>query len=93
MPPRFEQAATQWLEQAKPHLAERTHDIYEVAIRCHLSPALGSLLLCDIDACKIAAYQARRKVEGASAQTLNKELQFCAKFSNATSSGPRFRAT
>lgn len=75
LPPRFERAATQWLEQQKPHLAERTHDIYDVAIRCHLSPALGSLLLCDIDAREIASYQARRKVNGASARTLNKELQ------------------
>lgn len=75
LPPRFEQAAAQWLEQAKPHLAERTHDIYDVAIRCHLSPALGSLLLCDIDAREIAGFQARRKAQGASARTLNKELQ------------------
>jgi integrase len=75
LPPRFEHAATQWLEQAKPHLAERTHDIYDVAIRCHLAPALGSVLLCDIDARAIAAYQARRKADGASARTLNKELQ------------------
>jgi integrase len=75
LPPRFEQAATEWLEVAKPHLAERTQDIYDVAIRCHLSPALGSLLLCDIDAREIAAYQAKRKSSGTSARTLNKELQ------------------
>ena len=75
LPPRFEQAVKQWLEQAKPHMAVRTHDIYEVAIRCHLKPALGRLFLCDIDAREIAAYQARRKAEGASARTLNKELQ------------------
>jgi integrase len=75
LPPTFEQAATQWLEQAKPHLAVRTYDIYEVATRCHLTPALGKLLLCDIDAREIAAYQARRKADGASARTLNKELQ------------------
>lgn len=75
LPPRFEQAATQWLEAAKPHLAERTHDIYDVAIRCHLTPALGSLLLCDIGASEISGYQARRKAGGASARTLNKELQ------------------
>jgi integrase len=75
LPPRFEQAATQWLEEAKPHLAERTHDIYNVAIRCHLNPALGSLLLCDIDAREIAGYQGKRKTAGASARTLNKELQ------------------
>ena len=75
LPPRFGLAATQWLEEAKPHLAERTNDIYDVAIRCHLKPALGSLLLCDIDAREIAAYQARRKADHASARTLNKELQ------------------
>jgi len=60
LPPSFEKAATQWLDAVKPHLAERTHDIYDVAIRCHLSPALGSMLLCDISARDIAGYQARR---------------------------------
>src|SRR4029077_32484 len=57
------------------HLAERTYEIYEVALRCHLKPAIGALLLCDIDADRIASYQAYRKAEGASARTLNKELQ------------------
>jgi integrase len=75
LPPCFDQAATKWLEAARPHVAERTHEIYDVAIRCHLTPALGSLLLCDINAREIATYQARRKDEGASARTLNKELQ------------------
>lgn len=32
-------------------------------------------MLCDIDANRIAAYQAKRKAEHASARTLNKELQ------------------
>jgi integrase len=75
LPPSFERAADDWFEPVKPHLAERTRDIYEVAVRCHLEPALGSLLLCDIDANRIATYQARRKAEDASARTLNKELQ------------------
>jgi integrase len=75
LPPSFQKAATQWLDAAKPHLAERTHDIYDVAIRCHLSPALGSMLLCDISAREVAGYQARRKTQKASARTLNKELQ------------------
>jgi integrase len=44
-------------------------------VRLHLKPVLGSLLLCDIDAARIACYQARRKAEKASARTLNKELQ------------------
>lgn len=75
LPPRFDLAADAWLASGKPHIAERTHDIYEVALRCHLKPALGGLLLCDIEAGRIASYQARRKIEGASARTLNKELQ------------------
>jgi hypothetical protein len=75
LPPTFERAGSTWLESERPHLAERTHEIHEVALRCHLKPALGALLLCDIDASRIASYQARRKVEGASARTLNKELQ------------------
>jgi integrase len=75
LPPRFDQAATAWLAEVKPHLAERTKDIYGVALDCHLVPELGSLLLCDISAEVIARYQAKRKVESASARTLNKELQ------------------
>jgi integrase len=75
LPPTFERAGSAWLDAERPHLAERTYEIYEVALRCHLKPALGSLLLCDIDASRIASYQARRKAEKASARTLNKELQ------------------
>jgi Phage integrase, N-terminal SAM-like domain len=75
LPPRFDQAADTWLQSVKPHLSERTQDIYEVALRCHLKPALSALLLCDIDANRIASYQAGRKAEGASSRTLNKELQ------------------
>jgi integrase len=73
--PTFERAADEWLEAVKPHLADRTQDIYDVAIRCHLKPALGRLLLCDVDAQEIGGYQARRKKEKAGARTLNKELQ------------------
>jgi integrase len=75
LPPTFERAGSDWLQAEKPHLAERTYEIYEVAYRCHLKPVLGSLLLCDIDASEIAAYQAKRKAQKASARTLNKELQ------------------
>ena len=75
LPPSFERAADDWFEAAKPHLAERTEAIYGDAVRLHLKPALGSLLLCDIDAGRIASYQAKRKAEKASARTLNKELQ------------------
>ena len=75
LPPPFEKAATLWLSAARPHLACRTYEIYDVAIRCHLSPALGSLLLCDIGAREVGNYQARRKAQGASPRTVNKELQ------------------
>lgn len=75
LPPQFERAALAWLEGEKPHLAERTQGIYDVALRCHLIPAFGSWLLCDIDGDAIKAYQAKRKGAGASARTLNKELQ------------------
>ncbi|HLH44044.1 MAG TPA: hypothetical protein VKV74_13740, partial [Bryobacteraceae bacterium] len=75
LPPSFERAADDWHEAVKPHISERTKSIYGDALRLHLKPALGSLLLCDIDADRIASYQARRKAEKASARTLNKELQ------------------
>ncbi len=75
LPPTFAKAARDWLCAAKPHLAERTHGIYDVAIRCHLSPHFGTDLLCDIHAHAIGSYQARRKAKRASARTVNKELQ------------------
>jgi integrase len=75
LPPQFERAAETWLDGEKPHLAERTYNIYDVALRCHLTPAFGSWLLCDIDGAAIKAYQAKRKAQGAAGRTLNKELQ------------------
>jgi integrase len=75
LPPPLDRAGTAWLEAKKPHIAQRTYEIYDVALRCHLKPAMGTLLLCDVDAGQIAAYQAKRKSEGADARTLNKELQ------------------
>jgi len=75
LPPSFERAADDWSAAAKPHLAERTSAIYGDEVRLHLKPALGSLLLCDIDAARIGSYQATRKAERASARTVNKELQ------------------
>lgn len=75
LPPTFERAASAWLEAEKPHLAERTYQIYDIAIRCHLTPTLGPRLLCDIGADTIASYQARRKGARASARTINKALQ------------------
>jgi integrase len=75
LPPTFRRASSVWLETEKPHLADRTYEIYEVAVRCHLNRVMGPVLLCDIDANTIASYQARRKKAGASARTINKELQ------------------
>ncbi len=75
LPPRFDHASDLWLRSVKPHLSDRTQDIYDVALRCHLRPAFGAVLLCDIDASRITSYQARRKADKASARTLNKELQ------------------
>ena len=54
LPPSFAQAANAWLEGEKPHLAQRTHAIYHVALKCHLNPVLGSWLLCDVDGCERA---------------------------------------
>jgi integrase len=75
LPPTFARASSAWLAAEKPHLAERTYEIYEVAIRCHLTPVLGARLICDIGADTVAAYQARRKGAAAAARTINKELQ------------------
>jgi integrase len=75
LPPTFQHAAKTWMERAKPHLAKRTQEIYDVAVRCHLKGYFGSRLLNECGGREIAAYQAKRKREGASARTLNKELQ------------------
>jgi hypothetical protein len=61
LPPTLERASSTWLAVEKPHLAKRTYEIYEVAVRCHLVPALRPRLLWDIGADAIASYQARRK--------------------------------
>jgi hypothetical protein len=45
MPPTFERASSAWLAVEKLRLAKRTYEIYEVAVRCHLVPALGPRLL------------------------------------------------
>jgi len=45
LPPTLERASSAWLALEKPHLAKRTYEIYEVAVRCHLVPALGPRLL------------------------------------------------
>lgn len=75
LPPLFDKARSDWFESVKAHLAERTIAIYSDALRLHLCPAFGSMLVCDITAQKIGEYQARRRSQGASARTLNKELQ------------------
>ena len=50
LPPLFSVAADEWTASVKPHIAERTHDIYEVALRCHLTPVLGALPSTEITA-------------------------------------------
>jgi Phage integrase, N-terminal SAM-like domain len=50
LPPTFARAGSAWLEAEKPHLAERTYEIYDVAVRCHLTPSFGPQLICDISA-------------------------------------------
>lgn len=75
LPPTLDRAGSAWLAVEKPHLAPRTYEIYEVALRRHLRPAMGSLLLCDLLPDRISEYQARRKAQGAAPRTLNKELQ------------------
>jgi hypothetical protein len=73
LPPRLEQALTQSLEQAKPHLAERTNGIYTWRFDAILSPPLARYFSATLTHAKLP--RIRRKAEGASARTLNKELQ------------------
>jgi integrase len=69
----FAVAFEEWIKAKEPHLAPRSVVIERANLK-HLSPFFGKLLLCDITAEDIAAYQAKRLNEGASPKTVNLEI-------------------
>ncbi len=69
----FGVAFEEWIKAKEAHLAARSVVIERANLK-HLSPFFGKMLLCDITAADIAAYQAKRLNEGASPKTVNLEL-------------------
>ena len=62
------------LASKQPSLAPRSYTIESLNITKHLGPALGKLLLTDIDADDVGRYQRRRLEQGAAPKTINLEL-------------------
>lgn len=69
----FATAAERWLDAKIPQLAARSVKIEQLNLR-HLEPVFGGLLLTDIGADDVAAYQARRLQERAAPKTINLEI-------------------
>src|SRR5690349_5610330 len=65
--------ADNWLEVKRAHLAERSVIIEKLNLK-HLKPTFGSMLICDIKADSIAAYQRGRLREHAAPKTINLEV-------------------
>jgi integrase len=67
-------AATEWLALKQPRLAAKSYRIEQTNLDLHLLPFFGRLLVTDIDARDIAAYQQQRRTEKASPKTINLEI-------------------
>lgn len=66
-------AADEWMKLKKPTWAAKSYEVEERNLR-HLKPALGSVLLIDINAEDIASYQKDRTKARASPKTINLEV-------------------
>ena len=71
MPPNFSKAAQDWLESVT--VCPATKQTYTFSLQ-HVTRYFGGMLVCDISARDIAAYQERRTSAGAGAATVNKEV-------------------
>jgi integrase len=69
----FGPAFEEWIKAKEAHLAPRSVVIERANLK-HLAPFFGKLLLCDVTADDIAAYQAQRLNEDASPKTINLEV-------------------
>ena len=74
LPPTLGEAAKRWLAK-RASLASNTLETYKVALD-HLKTSLGAMLVCEIEAKDIVAYQRARLAQQASGATINKEI-FC----------------
>ena len=69
----FSAAADQYLEERKPHTAERTNQLERNLLR-PLRKFLGEKVVMRIRAEEVAAYQRERRRTGISGRTLNMEI-------------------
>jgi len=72
LPPTLAEAAKRWLEK-RANLASNTRETYSGAMK-HLRETLGTMLVCEIDAKDIVAYQKARIAQNAAGATVNKEI-------------------
>ena len=72
LPPTLLEAAKRWLEK-RAGLTSNTLETYEAALK-HVTAALGTILVCEIEAKHVAAYQKARLAKGAAGATINKEI-------------------
>jgi len=72
LPPTLTEAAKRWLEK-RACLAWNTRETYKSALK-HLRGILGTMLVCEIEARDIVAYQKARLAGGAAGATINKEI-------------------
>jgi integrase len=73
LPPTFERAAHQWVENREHIVAANTQSLSRAALK-HLLPFFGSKLLCDIGYREVADYQRLRQQSGPEGRTVNIEV-------------------
>jgi integrase len=76
LPPTFERAAREWLENRR-SIEASTRETYQHALK-HLVAFFGNGLICDIDAPDVTAYKDHRSAEGAAGATVKKEFTILA---------------
>jgi hypothetical protein len=72
LPPTLTEAARRWQEK-RTALAAGTVERYEAALN-HLRKGFGKMLVCEIEARDIVAYQKARLAQRAAGATINKEI-------------------
>ena len=72
LPPTLTEAAKRW-QSKRTALASDTRERYEAALE-HVNASLGNMLVCEIEATDIAAYQKARLAQKAAGATINKEM-------------------
>ena len=71
LPPTVAEAARDWLE--KRSVGAGTRETYSAALK-NVTKALGTILVCDVKANHVDAYQQARAEQGAAGATVNKEI-------------------